>query len=310
MKKSWAFVKKILLGRGQAELRNQRQRNRLPVSAPVKLRVGEQDLAAELLDISPDGARIHCATRPRLNREVRLSSLAETGMVGRQRLLCRTVWIRRVPGGYEVGLEFCDTAENLQHSWIQVPLAKRNVEHQRREYRRIAAGFYVSVEEAETRECGVCVDLSPGGCLLRLERPLRENSRICLRFGPGADSSSIVLWGWVVGERRGPNFGEFLHHVKFCAQEGRYQRRLRNWLQTLVVESNSQEAIPERLEFLPQEKPAAKAVAVRKAPQPPPPPTFSDSGWNAPRLATPLGPRPASLWAARTLPVSQRKRFA
>ncbi|MFN8607494.1 MAG: PilZ domain-containing protein [Vulcanimicrobiota bacterium] len=372
----FSLVKAVLLGRPNISLDNRRQAARLRLRVPILCKLGEEEVDGELLDISSTGMRIILKTFVERDETIRVSAPDQSGLVGRQRLICRVAWVRPRRPEFEVGLEYNDSDENLAHSWIQLALRHLDPEQVKRRSRRIPANLFVQVWDSHNISMGrgICVNISTGGCLLQTERHINREEVVKIGLGPSDQEASIFLSGRVLNHIPSPEFGQFLHHIQFFPGENRNHSRLRSLMLTLLQELEQEHLVsedpevdlaeaeeetlfsrlsrvhppappprptqpeeephyipgPAQLNFkpgapLPLAAPVEFGVASR-VPQPappptvevqtpaarapePPPPTLSDLiGHQAPLNTRNYELRSTSLWAARALPVSSRRR--
>lgn len=233
-----AVVRAVLLGRPNLSLDNRRGHQRLRLRVPVICKVGPEEHPAELLDISATGMRILLPARVNEEDTVRVSAIPETGLVGRQRLICRVAWVRQRKPEWEIGLEYNDSDENLAHSWVQLALKHLDPEQVNRRSRRIPANMNVQVSDAggEVLGRGLCVNLSTGGCLLQMDRPLLKDEVVKLGLGPSESDPAIYMSGRVLRHVPGGDQGQYLHHVQFFPGENRNHQRLRSLMLTLLEE--------------------------------------------------------------------------
>lgn len=260
-------VKSVLLGRPNLSLENRRNRARLRMQVPVLCRVGHEDHPAELQDLSATGMRLLVPVALKLDQLVRISSISETGLVGRQRLLCRVVWVRVRRPEWEVGLVYADSVANIAESWVQLALRHLDPGHVNRRSRRVPADLPVHITDSYGKEVGrgVCVNLSTGGCLLETLRPLSPEDVIRIGLGPGEAEAAIYMSGRVL--RQLPSVADrgFLHNVQFFAGENRNHSRLRSLLLTLLEEAHAEE----RHEQMPGVDPSELSVLLSSATAPP-----------------------------------------
>ncbi|MBS2039994.1 PilZ domain-containing protein [bacterium] len=371
----FSLVKAVLLGRPNISLDNRRQAARLRLRVPILCKLGDEEVDGELLDISSTGMRIVLKTFVERDETIRVSAPDQSGLIGRQRLICRVAWVRPRRPEYEVGLEYNDSDENLAHSWIQLALRHLDPEQIKRRSRRIPANLFVQVWDAHNISMGrgICVNISTGGCLLQMERHINREDVVKIGLGPSDQEASIFLSGRVLNHIPSQEFGQFLHHVQFFPGENRNHSRLRSLMLTLLQELEQESLVsddpeldlaeeeeeslftrlsrftppvppprptepeeephytpgPAQLNFkpgspLPLGAPVEFGVG-RKVPEPPPPPAPPPPIPTAPEPAAPpslselIGNqaplntrnyelRSTSLWAARALPVSSRRR--
>lgn len=338
----FSLVRAVLLGRPDVSLDNRRQSQRLRLRIPVTAKLGIQEVKAELLDISPTGMRLRLPLRVEEDDTLRISSSQETGLVGRQRLVCRVAWVKAKKPEYEVGLEYHDSDENLAHSWIQLALRHLDPEQVKRRSRRIPAYLFVHVADAQSVDLGrgICVNISTGGCLLKMDRRLPLEQGVRLGLGPGDQEPSIFLTGKILNHVPSNERGEYLHHVQFYPGENRNHQRLRSLMLTLLEELENEVDFEDEPEialededaevpsiFVRMSQPVANpVVAEPKTKSNPPvkangpavevkPAVPADDKLNlSERLGKPAAiqktrghaNRSASIWAARNLPVSSR----
>lgn len=334
------LVRAVMLGRPDVSLENRRKDQRLRLKVPVLARVDQEDLKAELLDLSPTGMRLRLPQSVERDDTVRVSASQESRLVGRQRLLCRVVWVKRRKPGCEVGLEYNDSDENLAHSWVQLALRHLDPERVKRRSRRIPAYLFVHLADHEGLELGkgICVNISTGGCLLQMDRHLPLDQGVRLGLGPGDSEPSIFLTGKILSHVEGGEPGQFFHHVQFYPGENRNHQRLRSLLMTLLEEVGEQEGLQDNAEVEledeveqapslfarlgqqpaepvppvgPDSPPKARPARAESPPIPKPKAPASDSKPLSERLGKPTPVqktrsytnRPNSLWAARNLPL-------
>lgn len=339
----FSLVRAVLLGRPDVSLDNRRQSQRLRLRVPVTAKLGIQEVKAELLDISPSGMRLRLPLRVEEDDTLRISSSQETGLVGRQRLICRVAWVKAKRPEYEVGLEYNDSDENLAHSWIQLALRHLDPEQVKRRSRRIPAYLFVQVADSQGLELGrgICINISTGGCLLKMDRSLPLEQGIRLGLGPGDQEPSIFLTGKILSHVPSPERGEYLHHVQFYPGENRNHQRLRSLMLTLLEELENEVDFEDEpaigLEdedaevpsiFMRMSQPVAVPVPEAKPKiAPPAAPTVQTAALAKPadsvdekvnlseRLGKPApiqktrehANRSTSIWAARNLPVSRAR---
>lgn len=369
----FSLVKAVLLGRPNISLDNRRQAARLRLRVPIICKLGDEEVDGELLDISSTGMRIILKTFVERDETIRVSAPDQSGLIGRQRLICRAAWVRPRRPEYEVGLEYNDSDENLAHSWIQLALRHLDPEQVKRRSRRIPANLFVQVWDGHgiSMGRGICVNISTGGCLLQMERHINREEVVKIGLGPSDQEASIFLSGRVLNHIPSQEFGQFLHHLQFFPGENRNHSRLRSLMLTLLQELEAEALVsddpevdlvdedeeslfsrmsrvnppvpppkptepetephytpgPAQLNFkpgapLPLGAPVEFGVARRASEPPPPtaepplpqrphapPPALSDLIGNPGSLNTRnYELRSTSLWAARTLPVSSRRR--
>jgi hypothetical protein len=251
-------------------------------------------------------------------------------------------WVKAKKPEYEVGLEYNDSDENLAHSWIQLALRHLDPEQVKRRSRRIPAYLFVHVADAQSIDLGrgICVNISTGGCLLKMDRRLPLEQAVRLGLGPGDQEPSIFLTGKILNHVPSNERGEHLHHVQFYPGENRNHQRLRSLMLTLLEELENEVDFQEEPEialededaevpsiFVRMSQPVAVPIPERKPGSPVPSPrplepvvevkpnAAPDEKINlSERLGKPAAiqktrghaNRPASIWAARNLPVSSR----
>jgi hypothetical protein len=234
----FSLVKAVLLGRPNVSLDNRRQSPRLRLRVPILCKVGTEEMAGELLDISNTGMRVTVQSAVEEEETVRVSAPDQSGLVGRQRLICRVAWVRFRRPDYELGLEYNDSDENVAHSWIQLALKHLDPEQVKRRSRRIPANLYVQVWDAQGSALGrgVCINISTGGCLLQMERHIPKDEVIKMGLGPSEQEASIFLSGRILSHVQSGEINKCLHHMQFFPGENRNHSRLRSLMLTLLEE--------------------------------------------------------------------------
>ncbi|MBT9588334.1 PilZ domain-containing protein, partial [bacterium] len=234
----FSLVKAVLLGRPDISLDNRRQSPRLRLRVPVLCKVGNEELAGELLDISSTGMRVMVNAPVEVDETVRVSAPDQSGLVGRQRLICRVAWVRLKRPDYELGLEYNDSDENLAHSWIQLALRHLDPEQVKRRSRRIPANLYVQIWDSHGTPIGrgICINISTGGCLLQMERHIPKDEVIKMGLGPSELEASIFLSGRILSHVQSGDHNKCLHHMQFFPGENRNHSRLRSLMLTLLEE--------------------------------------------------------------------------
>jgi len=245
----FSLVKAVLLGRPNISLDNRRQSQRLRLKVPVQCKVAEREFPGELEDISSTGMRLIVREQVLPDETLRVSATEQTGLVGRQRLICRVAWVRPRRPECEVGLEYNDSDENVAHSWIQLALRHLDPGQVNRKSRRIPANLFVQVSDGHGIKLGrgICVNISTGGCLLQMDRHIPKNEVIKMGLGPSDREASIFLSGRILSHIPSSDHGKCLHHLQFFPGENRNHSRLRSLLLTLLEELE--------LENLPREEP-------------------------------------------------------
>lgn len=268
----FSLVKAVLLGRPNLSLDNRRQAARLRLRVGLLCKLGDEEVEGELLDISATGMRILLKTFVELDETIRVSAPDQSGLVGRQRLICRVAWVRPRRPEYEVGLEYNDSDENLAHSWIQLALRHLDPEQVKRRGRRIPANLFVHVSDSQNNPLGrgICVNISTGGCLLQMERHIPREELVKLGLGPSDLEASIFLSGRVLNHIPSTEFGQFLHHVQFFPGENRNHSRLRSLMLTLLQELE-QETLTSEDPQVELEQPAEESLFTRLSRVNPPP---------------------------------------
>lgn len=235
------FVRGLLMGRGE-ELGNRRDTHRIPHAAEVIGRLKGVDYPCQLIDIGHEGLRLRAPVHLSRGAEVLVSSKPETGLVGRQRLKCRVAWTRKSSFGTEAGLQYCDSRENIELSWIQLALRQLDPSHGRRRVRRIESGLAVTLQDKTGQPLGggECVNLGTGGALLRLPRALVSGDAVRVGLGTGDREANIVLLSRVVSNQPDAQTGQFLVGVRFYPGENRDHQRLRSLLLNLLDEGHQE----------------------------------------------------------------------
>ncbi len=271
----FSLVKAVLLGRPNISLDNRRQAARLRLRVPIVCKLGDEEVDGELLDISASGMRIMLKTFVENDETIRVSAPDQSGLVGRQRLICRVAWVRPRRPEYEVGLEYNDSDENLAHSWIQLALRHLDPEQVKRRSRRIPANLFVQVWDSHKISLGrgICVNISTGGCLLQMERHIAPEEVVKLGLGPSDLEASIFLSGRVLNHIPSSEFGQCLHHIQFFPGENRNHSRLRSLMLTLLQELEQEALVSEdpQLDLADQEEESIFTRLSRVNPPPPPP---------------------------------------
>ena len=271
----FSLVKAVLLGRPNISLDNRRQAARLRLRVPILCKLGDEEVDGELLDLSASGMRILLKTFVEADETLRVSAPDQSGLVGRQRLICRVAWVRPRRPEYEVGLEYNDSDENLAHSWIQLALRHLDPEQVKRRSRRIPANLFVQVWDSHGISLGrgICVNISTGGCLLQTERHIAREEVVKLGLGPSDQEASIFLSGRVLNHIPSSDFGQFLHHVQFFPGENRNHSRLRSLMLTLLQELEQESLISDdpEVDLADEEEETLFARLSRVNPPAPPP---------------------------------------
>lgn len=315
------WFRSAMLGSSDVSLDNRRRHPRLRLRVPVVVKLGERELAGELLDISATGMRVALASAPTVGVTVRVSAGPGSPLVGRQRLLCSVAWVRVQRPGYEVGLAFQADPEELGHSWIQPILRHIDARRTPRKHRRIQARLHVRLLGEHEAE-GHCLNLSSGGCLLQVKLPLVAGEVVRLGLGTGRREYSVVVNGTVLCQL--PSQHRQLYRVQFLrgGSQEREHCRLRSLIQSLLqYEELTIKDEPELdLETLtenwhPVQGPPEAQPVPELTPEPAIVPDLKRPAVAPPlwqRLAPTTAPvkprqpvfRTPSLWAARNLPVA------
>lgn len=331
----FSLVKAVLLGRPNISLDNRRHSPRLRLRVPILCKQGEEELAGELLDISNTGMRILLKSPVEVDETVRVSAPDQSGLVGRQRLICRVAWVKPRRPDYELGLEYNDSDENVAHSWIQLALRHLDPEQVQRRSRRIPANLWVQVSDAEGYPLGrgICINISTGGCLLQMDRHIPKDDVVKMGLGPSDQEASIFLSGRILSHVQSSEHGQCLHHLQFFPGENRNHSRLRSLMLTLLeelqmegqLEPESESEVDEEEDSLfhrlsqPKAPPPPQPARQPRASQPAQDPTYSPPkpprppkpdkqlseliGKQAPLQPRSYELRTTSIWAARNLPV-------
>jgi hypothetical protein len=314
----FSLVKAVMLGRPNISLDNRRQSQRLRLRVPVMCKVDDDEFEAELVDLSSTGMRVVLPRPVEVEDTVRVSATDKTGLVGRQRLLCRVAWSQWKKPYCEVGLEYNDSDENVAHSWVQLALRHLDPDKVKRRARRIAANLPCQVTSAQSELVGrgVCLNLSTGGCLLQMDRLIPKDEVIRLGLGPNTEEPNIFLSGRILSHVTQQDYGKFLHHMQFFSGENRHHTRLRSLILTLLEELGPETNVEQESEVEFEEQSSAgslferlsqpvsfpkptPAVQEPMAPNPPLPPMV-------PGAALPLG-APVEMGVRGPLPVSLEK---
>lgn len=328
----FSLVKAVLLGRPNISLDNRRQSPRLRLRVPVLCKHGDEELPGELLDISNTGMRVTVKSPVEVDETLRVSAPDQSGLVGRQRLICRVAWVKVRRPEYELGLEYNDSDENVAHSWIQLALRHLDPEQVKRRSRRIPANLFVQVSDSHGYPLGrgICVNISTGGCLLQMERHIPKDDVVKMGLGPSDQEASIFLTGRIVSHVHSAEHGQFLHHLQFFPGENRNHSRLRSLMLTLLEELQmegreqtdeadleledeeegslfrrlSQPAVPAPVARQPRSSvPAQEPSYSPPKPAKPAKPLSELLGQPAPIQPRSYEVRTKSIWAARNLPV-------
>lgn len=146
---------------GADPLRSRRRQPRIACDFQVLCRVGDiDDVEARMLDLGPEGLRLRLPVPIKRRQEIWVSALPGDSADERQRLRCLVAWSRSDESGWEVGLKYADTAENLATAFTQFTF--RRLE---RQGRRVSAGFPVEIHDLKGHllSHGTVRDLSLGG---------------------------------------------------------------------------------------------------------------------------------------------------
>jgi hypothetical protein len=274
---------------------NRRRGPRLGVQLPLQL----NSQTGELVNLSETGLRLNSASAFQPGELVLVCPDPRHNPIGRRRTRCRVVWCGRRHGQFQLGLGWNDRESWLQHLWQRI-----RPDWQVRRHLRLRCQFPLEVRLMNGRslEGSHCLDLSLGGCLLRVESWVAPGTRLLLTFG--ADRS-LTLCGEVLKARNGQV------HVRFC---GPKQARLRGFLSNL--RELQAECPSDPLVELPPLEATARSVApfacplkeCGPVPRPRSPQQIFGDRLALPEVVSPLklrrpSLRGPSLWAARHLPL-------
>lgn len=234
------MVRDVMLGR-QDVLENRRGGVRLRVAFPVIAKVADQEYACETTDVSAAGVRLFFPNPLESGQQIRLSVPPEVGFIGKQRLLFKVKWCEAVPGrGYQLGLKFADTEENLEVSWLQDALRHFKLQEKaNRKHRRIPAEVYAEVHAQDGSYIGkgICRNLSTGGAQLTFDRELTAGDILQIGMGPSDQETAITLLARVLVRQPTEQVGTYSHGLRFLKGDRRQHARLRSFLQTLLEEA-------------------------------------------------------------------------
>ncbi len=274
-------VQTLIFGKSDP-LTNRRKEARIPCDFPVLCKVGSQDdLEARLVDLGTRGMKLVLPFKVKRSQEVRVSALPGDSAGGRQRLRCQVAWAKTTDEGFEAGLRYADTPDNLATSWVQFTLVRLNCHIGERRDRRISAGVPVDIHDSQGSLLakGTILDLSLGGAMVNVSTVLPEEQTLRVQIGTGRESS-IFLLARVVSRPASPETEGILHSLRFFPADTTEQQRLRSLLMTLLDGLRQQKAIPiEKPRALPKTRqepprpeirgPLQRAVLPRPLPAPP-----------------------------------------
>ena len=311
------------------ELDNRRREPRTRVYFPLICHIGENNYVSQTIDVSPSGMRMRIPVLLDSGALLSVSSVPETGLAGRQKLLCRSLWVRNLgPEGCEVGTYYADSAENLAASWVQAAIQSLGLRNRvNRRHRRIPAKICADLQNLQGQCLGraVCLNLSYGGALVHFDKPLDPHDMVLLRLG--SKERELVLRAKVVQRRTASDNPYLLHSLYFLAVDKGQRAHLRSLLQTLLQLAEADENL--------LEEPVVKLKQLRLTPIVSTPADFEDAWPAAPPILNSLPPpalppalskilpplprcpdssevtrsgeerqrRNPSLWGARTLPL-------
>lgn len=238
-------VQTLIFGKSDP-LTNRRREARIPCDFPVLCKVGSQDdLEARLVDLGTRGMKLVLPLKVKRSQEVRVSALPGDASGGRQRLRCQVAWAKPADSGFEAGLRYADTPENLATSWVQFTLVRLNCHLGERRDRRITAGVPVEIHDSKGAALGqgTILDLSLGGAMINVASRLPDEQTLRVQIGTG-QGSSIFLLARVVSRPENPNGDGILHSIRFFPADTTEQQRLRSLLMTLLDGLRQQKAIP------------------------------------------------------------------
>lgn len=194
---------------------NWRSQPRLALRLPLQL--GSKP--AELVNLSKGGLRLMADGPLRAGQSVVVCPSSDLNLVGRHRARCQVIWCRRHYGLYQIGLGWNDL-----DCWIQSVWQKIQPDWRTRRHLRVRCQFpvWVTLSNGRVLEGARCLDMSVGGCLLRLEGWIAAGTMVSLGFGP---DRLLELRGEVLGFRAGKV------HIRFS---GPPNQRLRGFLSNLM----------------------------------------------------------------------------
>ncbi|MFN8611355.1 MAG: PilZ domain-containing protein [Vulcanimicrobiota bacterium] len=191
-------LKATFLGHPEFTWENRRRGARVRLRLPVTARQQQQQSNAELLDLSAHGLRLLSTRINPAGQCLYLTPQGSFGQVGRQRVKCQVAWCRPHNNRYLVGVRWDDSDSWIQELWRRVE--PRWVP---RRHLRVACRLQVQVQLDGECWSGLCHDLSPGGCRLRLAAHLSPGQLVRIGFGPQPWQPAIQLEARLVGRAGG-----------------------------------------------------------------------------------------------------------
>lgn len=228
----------------QLSLAERRKKLRIRTYLRLEITISSTTASATIINLSMEGVRLRTSFPVEEGDRVEISFPADFESSHTKSVTCRAVWVTTLgsPGRmtYEVGLNFEDSRENMQNSWVRYVLEQlgfdENKTFQKRKYFRAQGIVPARIFTAQTAESHTAevINLGIGGALLSSERALEPDSsihcEICLwRILPALRLSCKVI-AVREDEASDGTTPRFLHSLLFLSMDMAQVKLLGNYV--------------------------------------------------------------------------------
>ncbi len=233
--------KRLVLGEGKG-LEQKRQMTRLECQVPVECLVEGRKVSAIATDLGRSGLRLSVGQR--LKEGTIVGVAYEPDVEERlPRVVARVRWCRSKGSGYEVGLEYLETEDNLTRSWVSLVLEAMGfkadaVFERRRTYRTDGSLRGRILTSGGGNYFGNVANLGVGGALFEVSKALAPGTPVEVEVGPTRKLALLKMAGRVRHARHSDRPGRWLNGVAFQVLDEANTELLGRYVFHLMEESN------------------------------------------------------------------------
>lgn len=203
----------------------------------VEARLGREEFAVNVIDLSAGGLRLHLES-PKKFKPKGVVKLTYAEPIGRHDLLTVegiTRWIkeRASDGAQFVGVEFKDP-KSLGRSWVKAKMQEigfrpHNIKEQRK-LQRVSCSLPAVLNVGGQEVSAVVKNLGLGGGLLELTKPLRAGSEVSFRITEEAELKATTLSGLIRHQQHPDPSAPFGHGLSFPSLSQEQQSALERYI--------------------------------------------------------------------------------
>lgn len=232
----------------QLSLAERRQKLRIRTYIRLEIQIVDSKASAIVTDLSLDGLRLRSNLQIEEGDRIEVFFLDDAGETEKGSILCRAVWVSDIGSAgrptYEAGLNFEDSEENMQESWVRYVLEQlgfdENKTFQKRRYLRANGKLPARVFTAkENNVTGEIVNVGVGGALLATDEPLTENTQIHCEICLWRILPALRLPCRILSVRKEESEGsddqpKYLHSLLFLGMDTEQVKLLGNYVIYLI----------------------------------------------------------------------------